>query len=141
MLQQRPITTHQLVCVCDRCGRLMNRGDQDGEWEERLAISFRSGYHSIFGDGNLVECDLCQHCVKDMLEKYLRVTHDDPFDPQHKPQAQHHRAYHDYQLREEAQLAELREEVHQMFREFSRKLHRKEARETGAKATEEGQQE
>lgn len=138
MLQQKPITTHQLVCSCDRCGREMQSETHDCEWEERLAISFRGGYHSTFGDGNLVECDLCQQCVKDLLEKYLRITHDDPFDPKYKPQAEHYRAYQHYQLRDEVQLAGLRSEVDRMFRDFGKKLREKEARE--ARAAGESQQ-
>lgn len=129
MLQQKPITTHQLVCFCDRCGREMQSESHDGEWEERLAITFWGGYNSIFGDGNLVECDLCQQCVKDMLEKYLRITHDDPFDPKYKPQAEHYRAYQHYQLRDEVQLSGLREEMEGMFRGFSKRLRQKEDRE------------
>lgn len=145
MLQQKPVTTHQLVCVCDRCGREMRSELHDSEWEERLAITFRAGYNSIFGDGNLVECDLCQHCVKDLLEKYLRVTHDDPFDPKYKPQAEHYRAFQHYQLRDEVQLSTLREEMEGVFRGFSRRLRQKEAREREAameavKGNEESQQ-
>lgn len=132
MIQQRPITTHQLVCVCDRCGREMDRQQQDIEWSERLSISFRGGYGSIFGDGNIVECDLCQHCVKEILERYLRITHDEPFDPKHKPQAERYRIYQDYQLREESQLAELREEFERMMRTYSKKMRERELRELEA---------
>lgn len=115
MLQLRPITTHQLVGICDRCNREMGSETQDGEWEERISISFRAGYHSIFGDGNLVECDLCQHCVKAILEKYLRVTFDDPFNPVQKPQASHYHAYQHFQLREEVQLAAIKDEMEKSF--------------------------
>lgn len=121
MLQLRPITTHQLICVCDRCHREMNNEAQDGEWEERIAISYRGGYHSIFGDGNLVECDLCQHCIKEILGKYLVITHDDPFDPKHKPQAHQYRAYQHFQLREEVQLAAIKEEMEQSWQNLIKK--------------------
>lgn len=131
MLQQKPITTHQIVCTCDRCHREMHTQKFDCEWDERLTISFRGGYNSVFGDGSLVECDLCQQCVKDMLEKYLRVTIDEPFDPKYKPQAEYYRAYQDYQLRDEVQMSEFREEVNQMFRGLSKKLREKEEERVG----------
>lgn len=121
MLQLRPITTNQLICVCDRCSRDMNSETHDGEWEERISLSFRGGYHSIFGDGNLIECDLCQHCIKAMLEKYLRITHDDPVDPKYQPQSNHYRAYQHFQLREAVQLDAIKEEIAQRLRDWNQK--------------------
>jgi hypothetical protein len=46
----------------------------DGEWDEHISIAFRGGYYSIFGDGNEVELDLCQHCFKEVLGQWIRVT-------------------------------------------------------------------
>lgn len=57
--------------TCDRCGREMPK--DSGEYHERIAISYRGGYDSVFGDENLVECDLCQHCVKELLGPWLRI--------------------------------------------------------------------
>lgn len=59
--------------VCDVCGKVYN----DHDWEEMQefhSISFRAGYGSVFGDGNLVECDICQHCLKNLLSKYMRIN-------------------------------------------------------------------
>lgn len=73
MLKYENVTTKQSVAaVCDRCGREMQK--HDGEWEERISIAFRGGYDSIFGDGNTVELDLCQHCIKEVLGQWIRVT-------------------------------------------------------------------
>lgn len=100
MYEDRTFSVVQTVCICDRCGLEMRQETCDGEWEERLTVAFRGGYHSEFGDGNLVELDLCQHCVRDLLGPLLRITQDDPFEPRHKPAYEARRAYQDYQLRE-----------------------------------------
>lgn len=59
---------------CDRCERLAALGDM--EFEEFVSIDRMAGYASIFGDGHQVQLDLCQHCLKDVLGRWLRV--DDP---------------------------------------------------------------
>jgi hypothetical protein len=77
MLKLEQITTPQVTAVvCDRCGQEMKKRGCDGEWDERISIAFRGGYHSIFGDGNAVELDLCQHCLKEVLGQWIRVTDD-----------------------------------------------------------------
>jgi len=60
--------------ICDRCGRRAERDDVDCEFHEFTSIYYRAGYGSIFGDGNNIELDLCQHCVKDTLGAWIRVT-------------------------------------------------------------------
>ncbi|WP_342133511.1 hypothetical protein [Hydrogenophaga sp. OTU3427] len=57
---------------CDRCGLLA--ADGEIEFHEMTCIDAKAGYGSIFGDGNNVQVDLCQHCLKSTLEKWLRVT-------------------------------------------------------------------
>ncbi len=71
MLKYQPVTVEKLVCTCDRCGRVMEEGLADLEWQERFIISCRCGYGSVFGDGNLVEGDFCQECIQAVLGKYL----------------------------------------------------------------------
>lgn len=61
---------------CDRCGRLAQVGD-DPEFHEFTSIGYTAGYGTIFGDGNLVEIDLCQRCLKDTLGPWLRVSDPD----------------------------------------------------------------
>lgn len=97
MRQNRTKTIQEEIVVCDRCHREMGPEDTD-ELQERTAIRFRAGYGSIFGDGNLVEADICQHCLQEVFGKYLRITEDDPFDPQHKLSDEASRAYQEYQL-------------------------------------------
>lgn len=57
---------------CDRCSRKMPKDSP--EFHERFSISYWAGYDSVFGDGNHVECDLCQHCVKELLGPWLKVS-------------------------------------------------------------------
>lgn len=60
---------------CDRCG-LLSEVD-DVEFPEFVTVDMQAGYGSIFGDGNDVQIDLCQHCVKTVLGGWLRVTNSD----------------------------------------------------------------
>ena len=50
--------------ICDRCKQEV-KGEM--ELQETHSIKFISGYLSVFGDGNDVNCDLCQRCLKDLI--------------------------------------------------------------------------
>jgi len=54
---------------CDVCGKEF---ESVLETQEFQYIRFTGGYASIFGDGAKIECDICQHCLKSMIEKYYR---------------------------------------------------------------------
>jgi hypothetical protein len=56
---------------CDRCGKVTARDELD--FHAMNSIGFSAGYASIFGDGNRVDIDLCEHCLKDTLGEWLRV--------------------------------------------------------------------
>lgn len=56
---------------CDRCGKEVQRDGSD--FELMTSIEFQAGYASIFGDGNRVEIDLCEPCLRDTLGTWLRV--------------------------------------------------------------------
>lgn len=71
------LQTYTRYFQCDRCGRTGERDGLDCEFHEFTSISYRAGYGSIFGDGNTVETDLCQHCVKEVLGPWLRITDPD----------------------------------------------------------------
>ena len=58
--------------VCDRCGKAVQR--EGGDFELMTSIGFEAGYASIFGDGNRVEIDLCEPCLRSVLGEWLRVT-------------------------------------------------------------------
>lgn len=63
------------ACTCDRCGLRMS--PEDGEWHERVSLSWRSGFHSVFGDCSELNLDLCQNCVKATLGEWIRVSQRD----------------------------------------------------------------
>lgn len=88
------------VCICDRCGRVMRTDDHD-EYQERLSIDFKAGYGSIFGDGNTVQTDLCQHCVRKVFGRWLRVSEQSH---EEKP----YRAYQPHQMLDRDDLATFR---------------------------------
>lgn len=52
--------------TCDHCGKEYN---DLMEIQEFLNYSNIGGYNSIFGDGNKIEFDLCQYCLKEILNK------------------------------------------------------------------------
>ncbi|HJV74794.1 MAG TPA: hypothetical protein VJ654_11275 [Noviherbaspirillum sp.] len=87
-----------MVSTCHRCGRSIDAAADFIEHQEVLIISFRAGYGSLFGDGNLVESALCQNCVNTLLGPWLRITADDPFEPRHPLRYLPQRAYQPNQL-------------------------------------------
>lgn len=100
MRQTRTKTIQEEIVVCDRCHREMGPDNKDFELQERTAIRFRGGYGSVFGDGNLVESDICQNCLQEVFGKYLRITEDDPFDPKHKMSDEAEKAYQEDRLQQ-----------------------------------------
>jgi hypothetical protein len=74
MREYRPRTVQELAaCTCDRCQRRLTP-NEPGEWQERLSIDQSCGFDSVFGDGNTIGLDLCQHCVREVLGQWLRIT-------------------------------------------------------------------
>jgi hypothetical protein len=79
---KKAITEEQEVAVsvtCDVCGKVYKTeisgfDDDVFEVQEFTHIRLHGGYGSIFGDGDTVECDLCQNCLKDVLGAHLRIT-------------------------------------------------------------------
>ena len=57
--------------VCDKCGKEF-RDEMD--LQEFHRIDFIGGFTSVFGDGNHVQCDLCQHCLMEMIKDCHRVV-------------------------------------------------------------------
>lgn len=59
-----------IALKCDICGKTY---DDIFEIQEFLLIDFVGGYGSIFGDGDTVECEICQYCLKDIIGKICRI--------------------------------------------------------------------
>ena len=55
---------------CDVCQKEFKGSDA----QEMIHIDTVGGYMSIFGDGSKIELDICQHCLKEKLGKYIRVS-------------------------------------------------------------------
>jgi hypothetical protein len=61
--------------ICDCCKKEFT---DIFEIQEFISIEKDTGYGSIFGDDSLLLLDLCQHCVKKLLEPYIKIVyHDD----------------------------------------------------------------
>ena len=45
--------------------------------QEFLHIDAIGGYNSVIGDETHYQCDLCSHCLKQLLGKYLRIIERD----------------------------------------------------------------
>ncbi|WP_272687627.1 hypothetical protein [Providencia sp. PROV149] len=63
-----------------RCDRCHLRAEKDElEFHEFMSIDKRVGFGSVFGDGNRLKLDLCQHCIKALLNQWLSVSEPDSF--------------------------------------------------------------
>ena len=65
--------------TCDICGKTYmydTKSDDISEIQEFIHIKNNCGYGSIFGDGDTVELDMCQHCFKEKLGQYIRIIED-----------------------------------------------------------------
>jgi len=58
-----------LFMACDKCRKYY---DDPYEIQEFHQISFTGGYGSAFGDMTKIECDICQHCLKVMINGIYR---------------------------------------------------------------------
>lgn len=70
----KDVRPHPYVKIlrCDLCNR--EAEDGDSEFYEFTSIEYKAGYGSVFGDENMVEIDMCQPCLKEALNPWLRVT-------------------------------------------------------------------
>lgn len=62
---------------CDICGKSYSADAEPFEFQEFHQIRFEGGFGSVFGDGTRVECDVCQHCMKAMLNGRYRERQED----------------------------------------------------------------
>jgi predicted secreted protein len=54
--------------TCDVCGKTYSI--EDLEAEEFHHVNFVGGFTSVFGDEVEVTCDICQHCLLELIGKY-----------------------------------------------------------------------
>ena len=60
---------------CDKCH--FHAEKDTLEFHEFLSIDRKAGFGSVFGDGNRLKLDLCQRCVKALLNQWLSVSEPD----------------------------------------------------------------
>lgn len=58
--------------TCDVCEK--DYTDNTFELQEFTHIKMFCGYGSVFGDGNWIECDICQNCLKEKFGQWIRIT-------------------------------------------------------------------
>ena len=76
MITLREIAAMEPVSItCDRCGRNTENEPGNFEFAEYLTIKHTCGYGSIIGDDTILQVDLCQHCVKELLLPFARISH------------------------------------------------------------------
>ena len=71
IIYKTKMVEHQLldIFICDRCKKEIKETDMV-EIQEAYSIRFTGGYGSVFGDMNNVGCDLCQHCLMELIGKF-----------------------------------------------------------------------
>lgn len=64
---------------CDVCKKEYSIEDMNDcfEIQEFHHICFCGGYDSVFGDGNTIECDICQYCLKELIGPFCRYKEGD----------------------------------------------------------------
>jgi hypothetical protein len=66
--------------TCDVCKKEYTMASDWEEVQEFQSIMVVGGYGSVFGDGTKWKIDICQHCIKNMLGKYMIEIKDEvPF--------------------------------------------------------------
>jgi len=60
----------ELAYVCDICEK---KYDNIMQMQEFLVWRSYGGYESVFGDDSKLSLDICQHCLKSVLGKYIKI--------------------------------------------------------------------
>lgn len=69
IIKLKPYETTELVSyICDACKKEYDI-DDTFEIQEFYHITHQCGYGSVFGDGNILKVDICQYCLKKIIEE------------------------------------------------------------------------
>ena len=66
-----------IAYICDVCGKSYDPNNDIFEVQEFHHIRFTGGYGSLFGDGERIECDICQHCLWKMIAPVYRTREEE----------------------------------------------------------------
>ena len=76
MIKTKTITIEQeevIEITCDKCRESYAEEEDPHETQEFHHIKFTGGFDSVFGDMSEVECDICQHCLLEMIKDICRI--------------------------------------------------------------------
>lgn len=74
--RDKKITIHELTSkTYDICHTTYDRAN--GGFNEFHHVDFVGGYFSVFGDMVHIVCDICQRCLKSMIEDHCYCETDD----------------------------------------------------------------
>jgi len=59
--------------TCDVCGKTYRTDKDFMEIQEFVCLDFYGGYGSVFGDMSHCTLDICQHCLKKKLGKWIVI--------------------------------------------------------------------
>lgn len=69
LVKPKPHETLEVVFItCDVCKKEYEI-DDTFEIQEFYHITHQCGYGSVFGDGEVLKIDICQHCLKKIIEE------------------------------------------------------------------------
>lgn len=72
------------VLVCDRCGRQMPKDVERFEWQEALTVRYPRHQGGGPQPPQVMETDICQHCMLHTFGAYLRITEDFAMKPKRR---------------------------------------------------------
>lgn len=57
---------------CDKCKKVYDEETDPNSFEQQEFhhVRFCGGYASVFGDMSEVSCDICQHCLYEMIKDF-----------------------------------------------------------------------
>ena len=59
---------------CDICSIIFFAPKDHEEIDSFHLINFIAGYDSVFGDGNEIECDICDACFYLLIKDFCRIS-------------------------------------------------------------------
>jgi len=71
----KKVVFHETVeSTCDKCRKVARKDEEPEEFQAFLHIEKYCTFGSVFGDGNVMRVDLCQHCAKELLGEYAEIV-------------------------------------------------------------------